>query len=186
MEKEKTQTKSKEENLEPYLLFEKSPNNDREFITRSCLDISFCKNTSKIMQLGEKNKLNFQNLYRASKSLEYDRASPIIENLVKEDLKREESKRKGFRTLMRLASGSNYTIGFITSTIPFLIQIPIPILVKGLIAWVGDPGAENKTGYYLALGLSFISFLKTYFEFMSGYFMIHSYEETLNAGRVSK
>lgn len=176
--------KNSRENMEPYILFEKSPNKDTDYMQGHFLDKIVFTSCKKILNTAQKHSIDFDDLYKPPKEITYAYASPKIENFVKQNNKKPKNRRLMFRTLTRLTNSYHYNIGFFFSIIPFLLQIPVPILVKKTIEWISDKKAESKEGYLLALILSLISFFTMFFELWRLYYVCIAYDGAIVTTRV--
>lgn len=181
----KGKKKKKSENLEPYLLYEKSPYKDIPYMQGHCFDKILFTSCNKVIKNGQKKSFDFDSLYKPPKEISYEYFSDRIEDLVKKNNQLPKKQQKEFRTLMRLATNPYYNLGFIYSIIAYLMKLPIPILVKNLLEWISDPSADSKEGYYYGLGLSLVSFLSTFFEIFLLYYVCMSFDGCKLAGKVS-
>lgn len=144
-------------NTEPYKLHENSINKDKNFEDNTIKSKLFHTHLEKIFSKNRKPKsFSFDSLYKIDKRLDFDKISNELDKFISETKTGEKFRKNEilFKDLIIKFLGFDYNIGIYLTIFSNLFMIPVPILVKRLIAWVESENTQDPlSGYKYSLAL---------------------------------
>ena len=133
----------------PYLSKENPPALD--YITFSYLN--------KVVDAGNRKPFNFDMLNKVRKEHTYEYNYPLFKELVEKELK--EKPGTEYHTIfIKYLSRYGFVKGEWIQAASYLIQIPIPYLIKLLLEWIEDEDAPGWHGWSIVLIIAMLSFFK--------------------------
>jgi len=103
--------------------------------------------------------ITLNQLYKTDANLDHKENTEKFISLVEKALSNTAVKQPTYLSMIYTHVWSVYIKGAIMMGLGFLIQIPLPLLVKYFLAWL-TTGAELSEGLYYAAGIAFIGFAK--------------------------
>ena len=114
---------------------------------------------NKIVDAGNKKPFNFDMLNNVHDIHTYEYNFERFKEMVETDLKNN-PKTEYRRLIIKYLKKHGYTKAEWVQATSYLIQIPIPILIKILLEWLENDTAPFYQGWLIVLGIGLLSFLK--------------------------
>lgn len=129
--------------LEPYQLYENSPNKDKILLRNTFADILFYAPLNKIISQPDLDKFSYNQMYKVPGSVCYKECSQQIEEQIRinwnlnSEIEKDGKKDLEFTQLAQLTDRKHFNQFFWFHFTYFFVQIPIPIVMEKMLDWFG-------------------------------------------------
>ena len=135
---------------EPYILYERSENKDKDFLGYGLMDVVFHNFLNKILYQGLREPFNFNHMYKLPKYLEFEDITLQMKALMTPEFKNDIlSNKKSIYHFYHKLTGFRFNFGVFLTFISEVIIVFLPPLLKRLITWIDKDleGADSADKY---------------------------------------